>query len=249
VAEKWGAFAERAIALREPRALDEVLASKRGDPVALGMALVELLRKDASLADPLLRRFPLETDEKVLFQMARVLNRFQTPDRVKRTVEALRTASPEARAMGLHALLGRQEPEAIGYAAECYLNDPDPGVQARAAFTLREVVDRCPREVIDRALEAVRSVSTTDRVKVESLDLLGAKPLTALEERAVEAAFHSSASAEVKNAALRSLVSGCGDRDLLRTLMAAVVADPQLPAEMRETTRQALESLSTAPRK
>lgn len=236
--KEWQGLAARLVAA-VPSEIAPASASE--DPVEFGLRLVDRLREDPASFDAALACLVREEREEHRFQIARALNRFQTPGRVRRTVESVRNASPAVRAAGMHALLGRTEAGAVEWISDSYLHDPEPGVRTRAAFALQEIPDLLPESVRDEARRRVRSVEAPDPLLAESLELLASGGATQEDLSLIVGAFHASAAPVVKSAALRALVSGGADPDVLRNVFLAASDDPSLPPELGELSRKALE--------
>ncbi len=107
-------------------------------PVDLEARLREIARGDPLAGTAILEELIAERSPEIALKLAQTLGELLDDQGLRRaTVDALAAAPPEAREVGLLALLGRGEPEAAALAARSFLNDP-PGARATAAFLLNQ---------------------------------------------------------------------------------------------------------------
>ncbi|GEM_PF-5544715 len=172
-------------------------------------------------------------DEESMFKLARELQRLLTPDRIPAAMAILREA-PQ-RAVGLHALLGRREVQ--GEVSDLFLRDPEVAVRATAAFLLQEIPDGLPEGIWEEARRNIREAP--DSLKVESMELLAARPLSDSDARVIATGARD-ASAEVRIAAARALAAGKADASLLRPVLESIAWDDSLPEEARRAAAEAL---------
>src|SRR5206468_2563853 len=91
-------------------------------------------------------------------------------------VAALRDGGAERREVGLMALLGRGEANAVALASSSFVGDP-PAARATAAWLLNNLPDGGERslsaEVLDAARAALADPAAGERVREEATGLLG----------------------------------------------------------------------------
>jgi len=232
---------ERIRAAAEIKAILADMTAGRLDPLDGGRKLEEALRGRADLAHPVIGALAGEKKPEVAFPLARALGVAQDdPDVRAATIDALKGAAPEARAVGLLALLGRGEPEALSLATACYLDDV-PEARATAAFLLNNAPRGLPEADATRVRDAARAAlstrGTAPRVREESLGLLGREGAPEADLGLLERALLEPGDTAVRSRALASLFATNASGPRLRPTLERAMADPALPAQVREAAR------------
>jgi hypothetical protein len=178
---------------------EAVRAAREGriDPVAFGIRLDALAGAGPAAGEAILEALLSERDPAIGLKLAQGLAPHLEDGALRRaTIDALRAAEPAARATGLLALLGRGEPEAIAFEADCFVSDA-PEARATAGFLLNQAPAGAAPAARERVLEAARAAlrdpSSPARLREESAGILGrpdAEPgdLALLERTLLEAA-------------------------------------------------------------
>lgn len=228
---------QAAAALAIPAGLFEGLAVRAGAvPSALaeahagrlhGAELFDRLRA-APDGDALLHALLEERSPEIALQLARALAELQDDDGLRtRTVASLRAAPESARTVGLLALLGREEPDALALATDTLVNSRDAETRATAAFVLGNVT--APPE---RALAAARAVLQDSqegaRLREEAATLLGQEGAPR-EDLALLERLALLAEPAVRMRALAALDAAGGN---LRSVCERIVADSAAPERL-----------------
>ena len=169
------AFTALGAHLGRAAAASQALAEARAG--RLGAAdLRRRLREESAghpeLGSGLLRELAAERTPGIALALAQALAGLQDDDRVRReTVEVL-TAAPEAREVGLLALQGRDDLQALRLAADT-LAKGTPEARATAAFVLNRAPAPPPEDALASAREALSDPRSGARLREEAATLLG----------------------------------------------------------------------------
>jgi len=201
------------------RAADAEVSQPRA--VASGAALLQALLQERSPQNAL--------------QIARALAAHEGDDALRaQTIAALR-AAPEARSVGLLALMGRADRDALQLAADTLASHGNPEAGATAAFVLDNAhADALPDEAYAAARQALRDHWDGARLREETATLLGrpdapAEDLSLLEQVAL---------AEAPAVRMRALAAldVAGD-PMLGEVCDRISRDPAAPDRLVEMAR------------
>ena len=205
-------------------AVDEARAGHI-DPVELSRRL-----RAAGVADgpALLRALVEEKEPAIALQLAQALGGLlDDPPLRAQTVAALRSAP--SREVGLLALLGRGEPDALALAADT-LVEGSPEARATAAFVLNNAPVPPPDRALTAARAALADAQSGARLREEAATLLGRSPG---DEKLLEGALFQAEPA-VRMRALAALdVAGSDLRDDCDRLL----RDPEAPPRLVEMAK------------
>lgn len=214
-------------------AVPEPVAEARSGWARFAEASVRTLRSEPA-PDAEIARLGEDLDPETMFEVARDLQRRMTPERARAAAAILRGAP--RRDVGLHALMGRREVR--NEVMDFFLNDPDPAVRATAAFLLQEIPQGLPAAVLDQARRNVREAP--DVLKIESMELLAALPLSEDDAKLIASA---TGSPEVRIAAARALAAAKAPAEILRPVLESIASDPSMAPEAREAATDSLRAM------
>lgn len=149
----WKAWAERVLSRAESEGgksrLEKVLASwsstPHRDPLDLGMALRQVLLRDPDLLPDVLEFFRSEEDPAVLFQVGRAMAvALREKEAVTRFLESWEGLDLLHQEHALFSLVGSTDPDVAAWLGRKFSGAEQPGVQAKAAFVLSDVVEELP---------------------------------------------------------------------------------------------------------
>jgi hypothetical protein len=227
---------------RDAQARAAIRAAREGamDAVDLEMKLRELARDDPLLGTTLLEEMLAERRPDLALKLAQVLATLLDDEALRgAAVRSLRDAPPEARAVGLMALLGRGEREALDLAASSFVGDA-PEARATAGFLLNNAPGSLPPGVRARAEIAARAAlddeSAPGRVREEAVTLLGRPGASDADVDRIERALRSP-DPNVRGRAVRALFDAEVPIARTRALLEQVAADPTTPEPLREAIR------------
>lgn len=244
------ALAARAHVAREGAIRAAVLAARAGeiDPVDLGLRLHEIGGSALDAGPALLALLVEEPDPAIAFKLAQALAALQDDAPIRRaTVEALRRAEPGTRAVGLLALLGRTEPEAVALAAECFVGDV-PAARGTAGFLLNQVPEALPAPLAATVRETARAAladpaaAAPDRVREEAAGLLGRPGAPEVDVALLERTMLDAPERTVRGRAFVALVETGAGFDRIGPACARVLSDESAPPELRAAARAYLTS-------
>ncbi len=232
IATTMNAHRERALAAEA--AIADARAGKI-DAVELGNRLRAAIANHPELGHGLLKEMVAERSPALAMQMAQALaTLLDDPTLRQETVDALRAGGPEARAVGLMALMGRGEPEALDLAAESFSQDSGDA-RATAAFVLNNAPGGVTGEVADEALAAARSAlndpNADAHLREEAATMLGRQDASAADVQLLDGLVFSG-DQSVRARALAALEASSADRGHVMATFNRVANDPSSPEQL-----------------
>jgi hypothetical protein len=228
---------------REGSIRDAIASAREGrlSPVDLGLRLHDLASGHPEAGGILLDALLAERNPEIALKLAQALAGLLDDERLRRaTIEALRAAPPEARATGLLALLGRGESDALDLAGSSFVSDA-PEARGTAGFLLNNAPGPLPEAVAGPAREAARAAlaarESPERVREESLGLLGRPGAGEADIALIERALLEAPEAAVRARALAALVATEAPAARIRPPIERLAEDPSAPEPLRQAAR------------